>query len=147
MRAVLQKLYQEGGNSPRIYRRGEGGGVKRGKAFLYLSVFVADSIFARAGRFMILSMNMGSSGIARLYQGLFPWAIFQAPLSRFGDVASNDMVLALMGALFPQDGSSQKHGFTNIVHVACYADACCMLFSALPNVRRCTLHLIRCRLG
>ena len=42
------------------------------------------------------------SGIARLYQGLLPWAIFQAPLSRFGDVAANDMVLALMGALFPQ---------------------------------------------
>ncbi|CAE6930953.1 orc1 [Symbiodinium sp. CCMP2592] len=41
-------------------------------------------------------------GIARLYQGLLPWAIFQAPLSRFGDVAANDMVLALMGALFPQ---------------------------------------------
>eukprot|EP00440_Ansanella_granifera_P047823 gb/GFBE01051801.1/.p1 GENE.gb/GFBE01051801.1/~~gb/GFBE01051801.1/.p1 ORF type:complete len:292 (+),score=65.80 gb/GFBE01051801.1/:1-876(+) len=41
-------------------------------------------------------------GVARLYQGLFPWAIFQAPLSRFGDVASNDMVLALMDAFLPQ---------------------------------------------
>jgi|EP00927_Polykrikos_kofoidii_P066862 hypothetical protein len=40
-------------------------------------------------------------GIARLYRGLFPWAIFQAPLSRFGDVASNDMVLGVMHALFP----------------------------------------------
>lgn len=40
-------------------------------------------------------------GIARLYKGLFPWAIFQAPLSRFGDVAANDMVLGVMGALFP----------------------------------------------
>merc|ERR1711879_130961 len=36
------------------------------------------------------------------YQGLFPWAIFQAPLSRFGDVAANDMVLGVMGTLFPQ---------------------------------------------
>mmetsp|Transcript_52327 Transcript_52327/g.167811 ORF Transcript_52327/g.167811 Transcript_52327/m.167811 type:complete len:307 (-) Transcript_52327:88-1008(-) len=41
-------------------------------------------------------------GIARLYKGLFPWAIFQAPLSRFGDVAANDMVLGVMGALLPQ---------------------------------------------
>merc|ERR1712203_435630 len=41
-------------------------------------------------------------GFARFYKGLFPWAIFQAPLSRFGDVASNDMVLGVMGTLFPQ---------------------------------------------
>lgn len=40
-------------------------------------------------------------GIARLYQGLFPWAIFQAPLSRFGDVAANDLVVGLLGTLFP----------------------------------------------
>ncbi|CAE7566211.1 SLC25A40 [Symbiodinium natans] len=50
----------------------------------------------------VLQKLYQEGGIARLYQGLFPWAIFQAPLSRFGDVASNDMVLALMGALFPQ---------------------------------------------
>jgi len=41
-------------------------------------------------------------GIARLYRGLFPWAIFQAPLSRFGDVAANDVVLAIMGSRLPQ---------------------------------------------
>jgi len=50
----------------------------------------------------VVSKLYKEGGIARLYQGLFPWAIFQAPLSRFGDVASNDMVLATMGALFPQ---------------------------------------------
>lgn len=43
-----------------------------------------------------------AAGVQRLYQGLFPWAIFQAPLSRFGDVAANDMVLVLMGAFLPQ---------------------------------------------
>merc|ERR1719499_870210 len=41
-------------------------------------------------------------GVARLYRGLFPWAIFQAPLSRFGDVASNDLVVGLFNALAPQ---------------------------------------------
>jgi len=41
-------------------------------------------------------------GLARLYQGLFPWAIFQAPLSRFGDVAANDMVINVFGQLLPQ---------------------------------------------
>merc|ERR1719506_807159 len=41
-------------------------------------------------------------GLARLYRGLLPWAIFQAPLSRFGDVAANELVISLIGALFPQ---------------------------------------------
>lgn len=41
-------------------------------------------------------------GIPRLYQGLLPWAIFQAPLSRFGDVASNEMMLAIVSNLLPQ---------------------------------------------
>lgn len=40
-------------------------------------------------------------GVARLYRGLLPWAIFQAPLSRFGDVAANELVVSVMGALFP----------------------------------------------
>lgn len=40
-------------------------------------------------------------GVARFYRGIFPWGIFQAPLSRFGDVASNEMVVSVMGALFP----------------------------------------------
>eukprot|EP00929_Paragymnodinium_shiwhaense_P013088 TRINITY_DN120948_c0_g1_i1.p1 TRINITY_DN120948_c0_g1~~TRINITY_DN120948_c0_g1_i1.p1 ORF type:complete len:305 (+),score=92.22 TRINITY_DN120948_c0_g1_i1:77-991(+) len=49
-----------------------------------------------------LSKLYEEGGIARLYKGLFPWAIFQAPLSRFGDVAANDMVLGVMGKLLPQ---------------------------------------------
>jgi len=49
----------------------------------------------------VLRKLYAEGGIARLYKGLFPWAIFQAPLSRFGDVAANDMVLASMGALLP----------------------------------------------
>lgn len=49
----------------------------------------------------VLGKLYAEGGITRLYRGLFPWAIFQAPLSRFGDVAANDMSLAVMGALLP----------------------------------------------
>lgn len=41
-------------------------------------------------------------GIRRLYRGLLPWAIFQAPLSRFGDVAANELVISLMRSFLPQ---------------------------------------------
>merc|ERR1719310_2519245 len=41
-------------------------------------------------------------GLARLYRGLLPWAIFQAPLSRFGDVAANEMVISVFSTLLPQ---------------------------------------------
>merc|ERR1712232_174819 len=58
--------------------------------------------YKKGGTFMeVLSKLYNEGGIPRLYQGLFPWAIFQAPLSRFGDVFSNNMVLAVTGALFP----------------------------------------------
>lgn len=50
----------------------------------------------------VLKKLYAEGGVARLYRGLFPWAIFQAPLSRFGDVASNDLVLGVTSALFPQ---------------------------------------------
>lgn len=40
-------------------------------------------------------------GLPRLYKGLLPWAIFQAPLSRFGDVAANEMVISVFAALLP----------------------------------------------
>ena len=50
----------------------------------------------------VLKKLYGEGGIRRLYQGLFPWAIFQAPMSRFGDVAANDMVMSLTSAFLPQ---------------------------------------------
>jgi len=49
----------------------------------------------------VLGKLYAEGGIARLYRGLFPWAIFQAPLSRFGDVATNDLVLTLSKLLLP----------------------------------------------
>mmetsp|Transcript_33040 Transcript_33040/g.77260 ORF Transcript_33040/g.77260 Transcript_33040/m.77260 type:complete len:295 (+) Transcript_33040:91-975(+) len=50
----------------------------------------------------VLTKLWNEGGIARLYRGLFPWAIFQAPLSRFGDVAANDLVMSLSKAFLPQ---------------------------------------------
>jgi len=50
----------------------------------------------------VLKKLWAEGGVARLYRGLFPWAIFQAPLSRFGDVAANDLVLGVSSALLPQ---------------------------------------------
>jgi hypothetical protein len=48
-----------------------------------------------------LRILWAEGGIRRLYQGIFPWAILQAPLSRFGDTASNAMVLGIRSAVFP----------------------------------------------
>lgn len=50
----------------------------------------------------VLHKLWAEGGLARLYRGLLPWAIFQAPLSRFGDVAANEMVISVLGTLFPQ---------------------------------------------
>ena len=79
---VLQKLYREGGH--------------------FVASVTSSQPMVSLDLLRLLYFLNRDSGIARLYQGLLPWAIFQAPLSRFGDVAANDMVLALMGALFPQ---------------------------------------------
>ena len=62
------------------------------------------------------SVSQIAAGVQRLYQGLFPWAIFQAPLSRFGDVAANDMVLVLMGAFLPQAESWDFEGLCCCSH-------------------------------
>mmetsp|Transcript_64949 Transcript_64949/g.120908 ORF Transcript_64949/g.120908 Transcript_64949/m.120908 type:complete len:318 (+) Transcript_64949:68-1021(+) len=50
----------------------------------------------------VLQKLYDEGGVARLYRGLFPWAIFQAPLSRFGDVAANDLVMSLAKVFMPQ---------------------------------------------
>eukprot|EP00913_Durusdinium_trenchii_P008530 g8010.t2 len=42
----------------------------------------------------VLQKLWAEGGLLRLYQGLF-WAILQVPLSRFGDVAANDLSLAV----------------------------------------------------
>merc|ERR1712070_1056356 len=50
----------------------------------------------------VLAKLYEEGGIARLYKGLFPWAIFQAPLSRFGDVAANELIISIFRELLPQ---------------------------------------------
>merc|ERR1719445_1514245 len=70
-------------------------------AFMWLRT-VMNYQYKFGGTLMeVLKKLYAEGGIARLYRGLFPWAIFQAPLSRFGDVAANDLVLALSTKLLP----------------------------------------------
>ena len=71
-------------------------------AFMWLRT-VMNYQYKFGGTLMeVLTKLYKEGGIARLYRGLFPWAIFQNPLSRFGDVAANDLILGLSQALFPQ---------------------------------------------
>lgn len=49
----------------------------------------------------VLKKLYAERGVRRLYSGL-PWAIFQAPLSRFGDVAANELTIGLLNALVPE---------------------------------------------
>merc|ERR1719401_386026 len=70
-------------------------------AFMWLRTTMNYQV-KNGGSFLeVLSKLWAEGGVARLYRGLLPWAIFQAPLSRFGDVAANDMVVSVMGTLFP----------------------------------------------
>lgn len=70
-------------------------------AFMWLRT-VMNYQYKNGGSFgTVIGKLWAEGGIARLYRGIFPWAIFQAPLSRFGDVASNEVVLAVMGSMYP----------------------------------------------
>jgi len=70
-------------------------------AFMWLRT-VMNYQYKKGGAFFeVLSKLYKEGGIPRLYQGLFPWAIFQAPLSRFGDVFSNELMLVITGNLLP----------------------------------------------
>lgn len=88
----------------KAFRSGSAGfiaGTMQVMAFMWLRT-VMNYQYKNGGAFAeVLTKLYREGGIARLYRGLFPWAIFQAPLSRFGDVASNEVVMAVMGKLFP----------------------------------------------
>lgn len=71
-------------------------------AFMWLRTVMNYQYKFGGTLFEVLAKLYKEGGIPRLYQGLFPWAIFQAPLSRFGDVAANDLVVGLGGTLLPQ---------------------------------------------
>lgn len=58
--------------------------------------------YVHGGGFMeTLAKLYEEGGIKRFYKGLFPWAIIQAPISRFGATAGNQMVLAIAAVYLP----------------------------------------------
>merc|ERR1719456_1166981 len=70
-------------------------------AFMWLRTTMNYQV-KHGGSFLdTLMLLWKEGGLRRLYRGLLPWAIFQAPLSRFGDVAANEMVISVMGYLVP----------------------------------------------
>jgi hypothetical protein len=71
-------------------------------AFMWLRTTMNYQVKNGGGFLETIKKLWAEGGLARLYKGLLPWAIFQAPLSRFGDVASNEMVISVIHALFPQ---------------------------------------------
>lgn len=71
-------------------------------AFMWLRTTMNYQVKNGGGFLETIKKLWAEGGLARLYRGLLPWAIFQAPLSRFGDVAANELVISLIGALFPQ---------------------------------------------
>eukprot|EP00929_Paragymnodinium_shiwhaense_P024860 TRINITY_DN15181_c0_g1_i7.p1 TRINITY_DN15181_c0_g1~~TRINITY_DN15181_c0_g1_i7.p1 ORF type:complete len:364 (-),score=55.34 TRINITY_DN15181_c0_g1_i7:130-1221(-) len=88
----------------RAWRSGSAGftaGVCQVLAFMWLRTTM-NYQYKYGGSFLeALATLRKDGGIARLYRGLFPWALLQAPLSRFGDTAANDATLAAMAAWFP----------------------------------------------
>lgn len=71
-------------------------------AFMWLRTAM-NYQYKRGGTLMeVLKKLYAEGGIGRFYQGLFPWAIVQAPLSRFGDVAANEMVVSVFQIVAPQ---------------------------------------------
>lgn len=88
----------------KAFRSGSAGfvaGTMQVIAFMWLRT-VMNYQYKNGGSFMeVLKKLWAEGGLARLYRGMWPWAIFQNPLSRFGDVASNEVVLSVTGNLFP----------------------------------------------
>jgi predicted small secreted protein len=89
----------------KAWRSGSAGfvaGTMQVLAFMWLRTTMNYQV-KNGGTFLAtLKKLWGEGGLARLYRGLLPWAIFQAPLSRFGDVAANEMVISVLGYLLPQ---------------------------------------------
>lgn len=76
-------------------------GAMQVMAFMWLRTTMNYQV-KNGGTFLeTLNKLWAEGGLPRLYRGLLPWAIFQAPLSRFGDVAANEMVVSVFAALLP----------------------------------------------
>merc|ERR1719343_175490 len=88
----------------KAWESGRGGflaGVCQVVAFMWLRTAMNYQYKNGGSLFATLRILWAEGGIGRLYKGLFPWAILQAPLSRFGDTAANQLVLGLRAAIFP----------------------------------------------
>jgi hypothetical protein len=95
---VLLQAFQK---AAKVGSAGFVAGTAQVMAFMWLRTTMNYQV-KNGGSFLeVLQKLWAEGGLARLYRGLLPWAIFQAPLSRFGDVAANEMVLNVMGKLFP----------------------------------------------
>lgn len=89
----------------KAWRSGSAGflaGTMQVLAFMWLRTTMNYQV-KHGGSFLeTLNKLWKEGGLSRLYRGLLPWAIFQAPLSRFGDVAANELVIDLFKTLLPQ---------------------------------------------
>lgn len=88
----------------RAVRSGRAGflaGVCQVIAFMWLRTTM-NYQYKHGGSFaQTLKQLWAEGGVQRLYRGLFPFALLQAPLARFGDTAANEGVLALSAAYLP----------------------------------------------
>lgn len=76
-------------------------GTMQVMAFMWLRTTMNYQVKNGGTFFETIKKLWAEGGLPRLYKGLLPWAIFQAPLSRFGDVAANEMVISVFAALLP----------------------------------------------
>lgn len=98
---LLGAIKQAGAKAVRSGTGGFLAGACQVIVFMWLRTAMNYQYKNGGGLVETLKKLYGEGGIGRLYKGLFPWAILQAPLSRFGDTASNALVLGVRSAAFP----------------------------------------------
>lgn len=70
-------------------------------AFMWLRTAMNYQCKFGGSLMVVLRILYKEGGVVRLYQGLLPWAIVQAPLSRFGSVFANDVAISLCAFVLP----------------------------------------------
>ena len=94
-------------------RQGATAGVVQVVSMMWLRTTMNYQYRYGTGTKEAMSTLWKQGGIGRFYQGL-PYAIMQAPLSRFGDTAANTGVLALLEALAPDMAIGMKTAFASM---------------------------------
>lgn len=95
MHEAMKKAFKSG-------RAGFAAGLCQVVAFMWLRTAM-NYQYKNGGTFReAVATLWAEGGIPRLYRGVFPWAILQAPLARFGDTATNTGVLVVMSSCFPR---------------------------------------------